>query len=175
VSAAGQTSTGLDRDPERAIDTIDPGELSKMLEKPAMLVQPHRDNRELYTEFLRYHDFAVAAFADAEQALRCAPLADVIVTDIRGTVDGAQMIARLRSDARTKDTPVIVVTAAVLSHERARMEAAGCDCFLPMPCLPDDLLRQVRFLVMRRRKERRRASHRRGTAHHRGGDDARVA
>jgi CheY-like chemotaxis protein len=118
-------------------------------EKPvALLVQPHQDNREMYAEFLRHHGFEVLAFADAADALRVSPLASVVITEIRGTVDGAALVASLHADERTKRTPVIVLSASVLPHERARMEAAGCDDFLPMPCLPGKLLGHVRRLLI---------------------------
>jgi two-component system phosphate regulon response regulator PhoB len=112
-----------------------------------VLVQPHEDNRDMYAEFLRHCGFVVFAFADADEALTIAPLADVIVTDFRSSIDGAQLVARLKADARTRATPIVVLSASAQPHDRARLEAAGCDCFLAMPCLPGELLQHVQRLM----------------------------
>jgi CheY-like chemotaxis protein len=78
-----------------------------------------------------------------------APIADVIVTGIwlRGAIDGVQLIARMRCDERTRATPVIVVTASPAVPYQALAEAAGCNRFLAMPCLPEDLLHEVEDLI----------------------------
>jgi CheY-like chemotaxis protein len=117
-----------------------------------LLVQPDDDSREMYTEFLRHHGLACVAVSDGADALKAAPHATVVVTGIHlsgGGIDGVELIARLRRDARTKHTPIIVLTACVLSDDRQRAEHAGCDLFLPKPCLPGRLLREVRRMIPR--------------------------
>ena len=46
----------------------------------------------MYAEFLRHQGVAVLAFANGGDALKVAPLASVIVTEMRGTIDGAELI-----------------------------------------------------------------------------------
>jgi two-component system, OmpR family, response regulator RpaA len=118
-----------------------------------LLVQPREDGLDGYLEFLCYHGLAVIAVSDAWDALAAAPKADVIVTGtlLAGSMDGVELIARLRRDQRTNRTPIIVLTACSWSSERERAERAGCDLFLPAPCLPDDLLRHVRQLLAQSR------------------------
>jgi CheY-like chemotaxis protein len=101
---------------------------------------------DMYLEFLRDHGLAVIGVSDAWDALRAAPKADVIVTGIllASSIDGVELIARLRHDYRTNQTPIIVLTACAWKAERERAEHAGCDVFLSKPCLPSDLLRHVR-------------------------------
>ncbi len=114
-----------------------------------VLVHPDDDNREMYATFLRQHGFAVLAFAGATDALGVAPLADIIVTGIqlRGAIDGVQLISRIRCDERTRHTPIIVVTASAPARYKAYAEAAGCDQFLLLPCLPPDLLHEIEKFV----------------------------
>lgn len=114
-----------------------------------LLVQPCDDGRDMYVEFLRHHGFAVMGIPDAWDALTVAPDADVIVTGIllASSIDGHELIARLRNDGRTNQTPIIVLTACAWTTERERAERAGCDVFLEKPCLPSDLLRHVRDVL----------------------------
>jgi two-component system, cell cycle response regulator DivK len=116
-----------------------------------LLVQPHDDTRQMYAEFLLHHGFSVFERTSAADALKVAPLADVIVTGIllNGGVDGVELVARLRNDDRTKRTPIIVLTACATAEYRSRAEQAGCDVFLPKPCLPEELLREVRRVLRR--------------------------
>jgi two-component system, cell cycle response regulator DivK len=111
-----------------------------------LLVQPSRDDGlEMYTEFLRYHGLAVIPVSDTRDALMLAPQADIVVTgmNLNDPMDGVELVSRLRHNDRTRSTPIIVLTACVWPKERMRAEGAGCDVFLPKPCLPNDLLCEV--------------------------------
>jgi DNA-binding response OmpR family regulator len=100
----------------------------------------------MYAEFLSSHGFAVMAVSDARDALIAAPKADVIVTGIllAGSMDGVELITRLRRDGRAARRPIIMLTACAWDAERARATQAGCDLFLAKPCVPSELLRHVR-------------------------------
>ena len=80
-----------------------------------------------------------------------ASLADIVVTGINldDRMNGIELVSRLRQDDCTRFTPIIVLTAWVGPKERARAADAGCDVFLAKPCLPNDLLGEVRQLVAR--------------------------
>jgi len=115
-----------------------------------LLVQPGRDDGlEMYAEYLRYSGLAAIAVSSAEDALTFAPEADIIVTGIAldDTVDGVELVSRLRGEDGTMHKPIIVLTACAWRRERERAEHAGCDVFLSKPCLPDALLREVRLLL----------------------------
>jgi CheY-like chemotaxis protein len=70
-------------------------------------------------------------------------------------MDGIEFIGRLKGDERTKANPGDRVDGMRMESDRERSEQAGCDVFLPKPCLPEDLLREVRRL---RRAHRSRTS-----------------
>ena len=115
-----------------------------------LLVQASRDDSlEMYAEFLRYHGLAVIPVSAATDALMLAPQADIVVTGIRldDPMNGVELVSRLRHDDCTRSTPIVVLTACAWPKERERAEDAGCDVFLPKPCLPDDLLGEVQHLL----------------------------
>ncbi len=118
-----------------------------------LLVQPERDDRDMYAEFLRHHGFLPLPVSTAADALMVAARADVIVTALLlpGDMDGVEFITRLKNEERTKHIPVVVLTACAWDSDRDRAAAAGCDAFLAKPCLPDALLAEIRRAVTLRR------------------------
>jgi len=133
----------------------------------------------MYAEFLRYHGHAVIPVSDPRDALMLAPQADIVVTGISldDPMDGVELVSRLRRDDCTRSTPIVVLTACAWPTDRKRAEGAGCDVFLPKPCLPNDLLGEVRLLLAATRSETadtphvyQQRSHR--TAHHAHGSHA---
>jgi len=111
-----------------------------------LLVQPRDDGLHMYAEYLCEYGLAVIAVSEAWNALIAAPKADVIVTGIllAGSMDGVELIARLRRDERVDRRPIIVLTACAWDAERERARRAGCDLFVAKPCVPSELLRHVR-------------------------------
>jgi two-component system, cell cycle response regulator DivK len=122
-----------------------------------LLVQPERDDREMYCEYLSRRGLSPLPVANATDALMLAAKVDIIVTGILlpGPIDGIELLRRLRDDAATKNTPVIVLTSCAWNSERERAEQGGCDVFLAKPCLPEDLVREVRRLLAARPRGRR--------------------
>jgi CheY-like chemotaxis protein len=110
-----------------------------------LLVHSAHDDRAMYAEYLRTTGFCPVEVGDTQTALSQAEHADIIVTGILvpGQFDGVELVRRLRSDARTREKPIIVLTACAWQHERSRAEAAGCDAFLTKPCLPSELVREL--------------------------------
>jgi CheY-like chemotaxis protein len=110
--------------------------------------------RDLYAQYFSAMGVGVITAGDAvagfAAALRHQP--DVIVMDLampRG--DGVTAIWALKADARTRNTPVILLTGhALKAIERGALEA-GAAAFLTKPCLPEDLEAHVRRLIAQAR------------------------
>jgi CheY-like chemotaxis protein len=117
-----------------------------------LLVEDYLDDREMYADHLRTCGFRVVAIADGADALALAHTADVIVTDLRlrGSLDGFELIRRVRADPRTSALPVLVVTACSTEPERKQASASGCSLFLVKPCLPEILAAHVMKILERR-------------------------
>ena len=105
----------------------------------------------MYAMYLRAQGFDPIVMDDPDEALRQAAHVDLIVTGIRlrASDDGLTLIQRLRQQAETKATPIIVLTACAFDEDRARAFAAGCDTFLVKPCTPEALLVEVHRLIAR--------------------------
>jgi len=113
----------------------------------------------MYAEFLRYKGFTPICVSNAAHALTIAPDADVIVTALRlpGPIGGLELIANIRSHEHTMRIPIVVLTACAWTTERVHAETAGCDLFLSKPCLPDQLVRELRRMLALSRARRMRA------------------
>ena len=113
-------------------------------DRPAiLLVQPERRDRDRYAHALRKVGLLPVAVATASDALPLAAGVDLVVTGLLlpGPLDGVAFVARLRSDPTTRRLPVIALTRCAWERERALQ--AGCDLFLPKPCPPHALAREV--------------------------------
>jgi CheY-like chemotaxis protein len=131
-----------------------------------VLLEHHEDTRDLYSDYLRHCGFNVVAAVTTDDAFDQARAAAAIVTGIgvRGSLDGLGLIARLRDSARTRRVPILVVTAHAFDDVRAQAMSAGADAFLPKPCFPETLDRELRRVLRmppptRRWSERRRIAH----------------
>jgi two-component system cell cycle response regulator DivK len=115
-----------------------------------LVVEDFTDARELYCALLEFHGFETHSAADGEEGLALAKslLPAAIVLDIGlPKLDGLSVLAALRSEHATASTPVVVVTAHGESSIRASATALGATAFLTKPCLPEDLIRELRALL----------------------------
>jgi DNA-binding response OmpR family regulator len=115
-----------------------------------LLIEPHADTRDMYSEFFAHQGVRLICLPDAHDALRLAAQAAIVITGILlpGEMDGIALVAALRADARTHEVPIIVLTTCAWNSERVRAHRAGCDVFLAKPCLPEELLGEVRRLLV---------------------------
>ena len=119
-----------------------------------LLVDDSRDTREMYAEFLSLSGFTVKSAGEGAQAFEDAIASppDIVVTDIilPGDVDGLELIRKLRSDNRTKDLVIVVLSGREIGGDKEEAGEAGCDLFLGKPCLPDKLASELRRMINQR-------------------------
>jgi CheY-like chemotaxis protein len=119
-----------------------------------LLISDSADEREMYAESLRRNGFCTLQACTGDDGFRLAselaPAA--IVTDVRlgDGEDGLDLTRRFKEDARTRRVPVVILTGHVFTHDREAAARAGCDLFVPKPCLPDALSKVVAGLIQRR-------------------------
>jgi CheY-like chemotaxis protein len=122
-----------------------------MSQQPLVLVvDDFQDNREMYAEFLAYQGFRVIQAANGAEALDQAftNRPDIIIMDLSLPVmDGWEATRRLKADVRTHGIPVVALTGhAMQGHSKGAIEA-GCDSFVAKPCLPDQLVAEIRKML----------------------------
>ncbi len=117
---------------------------------PVLLVEDNSDTRNIYATALRGDGYSVAEAANGEDGIRLARslLPRLIVMNVAlPLVDGWKATAILKGDPKTRDIPVVAVTAFTRSQDRQRARSLGCASYLPKPCEPSRLLEEVRRLI----------------------------
>jgi CheY-like chemotaxis protein len=128
--------------------TFDSGVTARL---SALLADRDDDTRQMYGAFLRSLAIDVDEASDGREALAKALARpyDVVITETRlAGINGYELCQLLRRDVATKATPIIVVTAEAFATNIERARKAGADQVLVKPCLPDQLLMEMRRLVV---------------------------
>jgi CheY-like chemotaxis protein len=119
--------------------------------KPLVLVvDDFADNREMYSEYLTYSGYDVIEAKNGKEALEAAQAQapDIIIMDLSLPVmDGWEATRRLKADDRTRRIPVVALTGHALAGHSQGAREAGCDSFLAKPCLPDQLVAEIKRML----------------------------
>ena len=115
-----------------------------------LLVDDYPDAREMYSEYLQYSGFDVLEASNGMEAIQRAleDTPDIILMDLSLPVmDGWEATRRLKADERTAGIPIVALTGHALAGISDGAKKAGCDAFVTKPCLPEDLVTQIRALL----------------------------
>jgi len=115
-----------------------------------LVVDDYEDAREMYAEYLRFCGFRVAEARNGNEALEqaFALMPDLILMDLSlPGMDGWEATRQLKGDERTRHIPVVALTGHALAGASEGAKRAGCDSFVTKPCLPDDLVVEVRRML----------------------------
>ena len=118
-----------------------------------LIVDDDEDSLAMYGIGLLAMGFQPVTAATGEEALARAReiQPDAVVADVSlPGISGLDLTRRLRNDARTKNTAIVVLTGHAALSVRDQAGAAGCDRFLVKPCLPDALAFEVRDALIDR-------------------------
>ncbi len=108
---------------------------------------------ELIALNLRHQGFEVAVAADAEaaQAQINHVLPDLVLLDwMLPGLSGVQLARRWRADPRTREVPVIMLTARAAESDKIAGLDAGADDYLTKPFSPAELQARIRAVLRRR-------------------------
>jgi two-component system, cell cycle response regulator DivK len=115
-----------------------------------LVVDDYQDAREMYAEYLQFSGFRVAEARNGNEAVEKAfeLRPDLILMDLSlPGKDGWEATRELKADDRTRHIPVVALTGHALAGASEGARKAGCDSFVTKPCLPDDLVVEVRRML----------------------------
>lgn len=109
------------------------------------------DARAIYGEYLRFAGFRVVTATNGVEALAAAHAEwpAVILMDLAmPKMDGWEAIRRLRADSLTADITIVALSAFAFGEAPVRAREAGADLCLSKPCLPSQVARVVRAMLL---------------------------
>jgi two-component system cell cycle response regulator DivK len=115
-----------------------------------LLVDDYPDARDMYGEYLEYSGYDVIQASNGMEAVERAfeHQPDIILMDLSLPVmDGWEATRRLKANDRTASIPVVALTGHALAGIFEGAQRAGCDSFVTKPCLPEDLVREIKRLL----------------------------
>jgi two-component system, cell cycle response regulator DivK len=119
--------------------------------KPLVLVvEDYQDAREMYAAYLEFSGYRVAEATNGVEAIEQAQelMPDIILMDLAlPKMDGWEATRRLKSDARTRNIPIVALTGHALAGHAEGARQAGCDSFVTKPCLPDALVAEIKRML----------------------------
>lgn len=118
-----------------------------------LVVEDEPSIQELIAASLQRAGHVVLRADSAEDAGRLVreTLPDVVLLDwMLPGMSGIQYARRLRSEERTQDLPIIMLTARSEEHDKVAGLEAGADDYLTKPFSPRELLARIKAVLRRR-------------------------
>ncbi|MGI9419954.1 MAG: response regulator transcription factor [Geminicoccaceae bacterium] len=118
--------------------------------KRVLLAEDEPNIVESLTFLLDRAGFEVTVETDGRQALNAAldDVPDVLILDVMlPELDGYEVLRRLRSDRRTSELPVVMLTAKGQREDRETALECGADLFITKPFANAEIIAAVNQLV----------------------------
>ena len=111
-----------------------------------LIVEDNEMYRDMLTRRLERKGYTVSAAVDALSGVEMAraEMPDIILMDVAlGAMDGWEATTILRRDEKTRDIPVIALTAHALETDRRKSIEVGCVDFETKPVSLADLIAKI--------------------------------
>jgi len=118
--------------------------------RKVLVVDDYDDAREMYAEYLEFLGYEVQTARNGQEAVERAREShpDVILMDLSLPVlSGWDATQQLKTDATTRDIPVMALTGHVFASSSDKAREVGCDAFVTKPALPDTVADQIQALL----------------------------
>jgi len=121
-----------------------------MTAKTILYVEDNEMNRKIVRALLKNTKYQLLEAFDGEagvaKALEAKP--DLILMDVQlPKMSGIDATRKLRAEAATAATPILVITSFALSGDEQKARDAGATGYLAKPYSPMDLLGRIRALL----------------------------
>jgi two-component system, cell cycle response regulator DivK len=120
-----------------------------------LLVEDNANNRLLVRDVLQATGYETVEAETAEDGIRLAldrQPALILMDILLPAMNGMEALRRLRDEPRTREIPVIAITASVMDQDRSRIMAAGFDDYISKPINVRAFLDTVRAILARHRR-----------------------
>jgi two-component system, cell cycle response regulator DivK len=118
-----------------------------MMKQRILVIEDNPANRELLCDWLEAEGFEVAAAENLKQAFPAfnCHMPHAVLLDVQlGADDGLDFASWIRQQPRSRQIPVIAVTAHAMVSEQQRVIQAGCHACIPKPIDFSLLRKQLR-------------------------------
>jgi len=119
-----------------------------------LIIEDNPLNMKLFRDLLQAQGYQTLEASDGQSGLDLARAEhpDLVLLDLHlPDISGLQVAVELKSDKRTDDVPILVVTASILPEAERSALATGCDAFLTKPITISQFRAAVLSLLQRRR------------------------
>lgn len=119
-----------------------------MGKKKILIVDDHEKIRQLVRVTIRIDDYQILEAASGDEALKVARehQPDLIFLDVMmpdGSIDGFEVCRILKSDIRTKNTHILILTALDRKEDYEQSQLVGADGYFTKPFSPLQLINKV--------------------------------
>jgi two-component system cell cycle response regulator DivK len=120
------------------------------MSKTILYVEDNEMNRKIVRDLLKRTQYTLVEAHDGEagvaKALEVKP--DLILMDVQlPKLSGIDATRKIRAEAATARTPILVITSFALSGDEQKAIEAGATGYLAKPYSPIDLLGRIRKLL----------------------------
>jgi len=117
-----------------------------------LVVDDNAEEREMYCSYFASQGVQFLVAGDGVTALRVMQTVcpDAIVMDLSlPRLDGWETTRQLKQNPRTAHIPILACTGHAFGPAVEHALDVGCDAYVVKPCLPAEVLRQIRALLAR--------------------------
>jgi DNA-binding response OmpR family regulator len=120
-----------------------------------LIAEDERDIRDLITFTLRFAGYEVVAASNGEEAVALAlqEIPDLIISDVRmPRMNGYEACEKIKAEEKTKDIPVIFLSAKGQDAEIQTGLNVGAAEYLLKPFAPDQLTSRIQAVLEKHKK-----------------------
>jgi two-component system cell cycle response regulator DivK len=107
-----------------------------------LLVEDHRDPREMYAMYLDFEGMTVSGAERGAEALQMvsSERPDLVVTDLHlPDMSGLDLTRQIKGNPETSHVAIVLLTGEAFGDIEGQARAAGCATVCLKPCAPDVL------------------------------------
>ncbi len=110
------------------------------------IIDDEPQNIELLCDLLQVTGYSTNVATNGKEGIELAKTSkpDLVLMDIQmPEMDGLEATRILKTDAATKDIPILALSSYAMKGDKERILAAGCDGYLSKPLVIKELLKIV--------------------------------